>query len=72
MPKKSRDGSSTSSLDDQKAMEIITVRNRQVPRWQPALASIVDDMDHDGNLVVYLRRNGIVPPQTAAQQPRQR
>ena len=56
-------------LDDQKAMEIITVRNRQMPRWQPALANIVDNMDHYGNLVVYMRLNGIVPPESAPRQP---
>lgn len=39
--------------------------NRQVPRWSMALANIADNMDPYGNLVVYMRRNGIVPPSSA-------
>ena len=50
------------SLNDQKALEMIQRRNRQVPRWSMALDNIVDNMDHYGNLVVYMRLNGIVPP----------
>ena len=60
-------------LDDQKAMEMVPLMgNRQGPRWSAALANIVDNMDHYGNLVVYMRLNGIVPPSTAARQQRQR
>jgi len=50
-------------LNDSNAMEIIPVMgNRQGPRWSMALMNIVDNMDHYGNLVVYMRLNGIVPP----------
>lgn len=47
---------------------MVAFRNNQVPRWQPILAVIVDKMDHYGNLVVYVRLNGMVPPRTAARQ----
>lgn len=59
-------------LDDPKAVEMISMRNQQVPRWAAVLAVIVDNMDHYGNLVVYMRLNGIVPPRTAARQQQQR
>ena len=50
-------------LNDSNAMEIIPVMgNRQGPRWSMALMNIVDNMDHYGNLVVYMRLNGITPP----------
>ncbi|MBI3894428.1 MAG: DinB family protein [Acidobacteria bacterium] len=51
-----------SGLTEQKAMETITFRNNQTARWTPALSNIVDNMDHYGNLVVYVRLNGLVPP----------
>jgi len=50
------------SLNDQKALEMIQRGQRQVPRWSFALGNLVDNMDHYGNLVVYMRLNGIVPP----------
>ena len=60
-------------LNDQKAMEMVPMMGgRQGPRWSAALANIADNMDHYGNLVVYMRLNGIVPPSTAARQQRQR
>jgi len=50
-------------LNDQTAMEIIPLMgNRQGPRWSMALMNIIDNMDHYGNLVVYMRLNGITPP----------
>ena len=55
-------------LTDEKAMETITARGQQVPRWTAALYNITDNMDHYGNLVVYMRLNGIVPPSTTARQ----
>ena len=56
-------------INEQKALEMVTTfRNNQVPRWQPVLANIVDNMDHYGNLVVYVRLNGMVPPRTVARQ----
>lgn len=59
-------------LNEQKAMETITFRNNQTARWVPVLSNIVDNMDHYGNLVVYVRLNGLVPPRTAARQQQQR
>ena len=50
------------SLDDQKALAMIQRGQRQIPRWSMALVNIADNMDHYGNLVVYMRLNGIVPP----------
>ena len=51
------------ALDDQKAMEMVPLMGRrQGPRWSAALMNIADNMDHYGNLVVYMRLNGIVPP----------
>ena len=50
-------------LNDTTAMETVPVMgNRQGPRWSMALMNIVDNMNHYGNLVVYMRMNGIVPP----------
>ena len=50
-------------LNDRTALEMVPMMgNRQGPRWSAALMNIVDNMDHYGNLVVYLRLNGIVPP----------
>lgn len=59
-------------MTDEKAVEMVAgPGGRQMPRWAIALANIVDNMDHYGNLVVYMRLNGIVPPSTAARQQRQ-
>ena len=41
---------------------------QQQARWAPILANLIDNMDHYGNLVVYVRLNGMVPPRTAARQ----
>ena len=56
------------NLTDQKAAETITMRNQKVLRWYAVLYNIQDNMDHYGNLVVYVRLNGMVPPKTAARQ----
>lgn len=53
-------------LTEQTAIEPITFRNTQTARWVPALSMIADNMDHYGNLVVYLRVNGLVPPAVTA------
>lgn len=56
-------------LNDQKAMEAIPFqRGQPVPRWAVVLANMKDNHEHYGNLVTYLRLNGIVPPRTAARQ----
>lgn len=52
-----------SGLNDQSAMETVPLMGgRKGPRWSMALMNIVDNMDHYGNLVVYMRLNGITPP----------
>lgn len=58
-------------MTDQKAMEMVPGRGGRQMRWTWILANIVDNMDHYGNLVVYVRLNGMVPGRTAAQQQRQ-
>lgn len=58
-------------MDDKRAMEMVPGRGgRQQMRWAWILANIVDNMDHYGNLVVYVRINGMVPGRTAHQQQR--
>ena len=60
------------SLRDHKAMEMIAGRGgQQQLRWAPILTNIVDNMDHYGNLVVYVRLIGMVPGRTAGQQQQQ-
>jgi hypothetical protein len=59
-------------MTDQKAMEMIPGRGGQPQaRWAAILANILDNLDHYGNLVVYVRLNGMVPARTAGQPPRQ-
>ena len=59
-------------LTDQKAMEMIPGRGgQQQLRWAPILVQIIDNMNHYGNLVVYVRLKGMVPARTAARQQRQ-
>ena len=59
------------ALTDEKAVEKIMMRGQSVVRWYPVLYNIQDNMDHYGNLVVYVRLNGMVPPKTAARQAQQ-
>ena len=54
------------NLTDASAVEKITFRGQSAVRWYPVLFNIQDSMDHYGNLVVYVRLNGLVPPRTAA------
>ena len=54
------------ALTDAKAVENVTMRGQSVLRWYPVLFNIQDSMDHYGNMVVYVRLNGLVPPRTAA------
>jgi len=55
------------SLTDEKAMEMVAGRGRGPgsQRWSAILGVIQDNMDHYGNLVVYVRLNGMVPPRSA-------
>jgi uncharacterized damage-inducible protein DinB len=53
-------------MNDQNAGELVTAMDGQkTTRAGAALQAFEDTMDHYGNLVVYLRLNGIVPPETA-------
>ena len=53
-------------LTEEKAMEMVEGRNNQrVQRWSAILAAIHDNMNHYGNLVVYVRLIGLVPPRSA-------
>ena len=54
-------------LTEEKALEMVAGRGgQQVQRWAAILGVIQDNMNHYGNLVVYLRLNGIVPPRSAS------
>ena len=54
-------------LTEEKALELIEGRGGQrVQRWSAILIAIQDNMNHYGNLVVYVRLNGLVPPRSAA------
>jgi hypothetical protein len=50
------------SLTDQNALEQVTFFNNQVPRLYVATACVVHAADEYGQMVEYLRMNGIVPP----------
>ena len=52
-------------LTEDKALEMIEVRGQKVQRWSAILAAIQDNMNHYGNLVIYVRLNGLVPPRSA-------
>jgi uncharacterized damage-inducible protein DinB len=53
-------------LTEEKALELVEGRNNQkVQRWTFTLLAIQDNMNHYGNLVVYARLNGLVPPRSA-------
>ena len=54
------------TLTEAKAQELVDGRNNQkVQRWSFILGAIQDNMNHYGNLVVYVRMNGLVPPRSA-------
>ena len=53
-------------LTEEKALEMVAGRGgQQVQRWAAILGVIQDNMNHYGNLVVYARLNGMVPPRSA-------
>ena len=52
-------------LTDPKALEVVPFGRRQVPRWVIVMQTIGHNKEHYGNLVTYLRLNGIVPPSSA-------
>ena len=51
-------------LTEEKALEMIEVRGQKVQRWSAILGAIQDNMNHYGNLVIYIRLNGLVPPRS--------
>jgi len=54
------------TLNDQNGAEVVTaMRGQKTTRAGAALQAFEDTMDHYGNAVIYLRLNGIVPPETA-------
>ena len=54
-------------LTEEKALEMVEGRGGQkVQRWSAILGVIQDNTNHYGNLVVYVRLNGLVPPRSAA------
>ena len=53
-------------ITDQNAHEMVVgMRSERMTRIEAALVAFEDQMDHYGNFVVYLRINGVVPPDTA-------
>jgi uncharacterized damage-inducible protein DinB len=52
-------------LTEAKALEMIEVKGEKVQRWSAILIAIQDNMNHYGNLVVYVRLNDLVPPRSA-------
>ena len=59
------------NLTDDKASELIDLRGQKVQRWYASLYNIQDNMDHYGNLVVYVRLNNMKPPRPPAGSGRQ-
>ena len=49
-------------MTDQQALESVTLRERQSPRWAVVVGAIGHNKEHFGNLITYLRLNGITPP----------
>ncbi len=55
-----------STLTDKNGMEMVVgMRSEKMTRVEAALVAFEDQIDHYGNFVVYLRINGVVPPDTA-------
>jgi uncharacterized damage-inducible protein DinB len=55
------------TLTNQNAMEMLSFRDRQLPRLDLAFYAITHASEHYGQMVVYLRACGIVPPATVAE-----
>jgi len=55
-------------LSDADAVATVDFRGAPEPRWVVVIRNLKDNHEHYGNLVTYLRLNGIVPPRTAARQ----
>jgi uncharacterized damage-inducible protein DinB len=59
-------------MTDETATDLIDMRGQKALRWYAALFNIWDNMDHYGNLVVYVRLNKLTPPRPPAGRQRQR
>ena len=56
-------------LTDEKALEAVPgFGGQKSPRMGIVINNLKDNMDHYGNLVTYLRLNGLVPPRSAPRQ----
>ncbi len=55
-----------SQITDETAKDMVVgMRSMPMTKFEAALVAFEDQMDHYGNMVVYLRINGVVPPSTA-------
>jgi uncharacterized damage-inducible protein DinB len=50
------------SIDDQNMLQPLALQSRQNTRLQLAIDAVAHSYDHYGQMVEYLRMNGIVPP----------
>ena len=55
------------TLTNQNAMEMLSFRDRKLPRLDLAFYALTHASEHYGQMVVYLRACGIVPPATVAE-----
>lgn len=55
------------TLTSENVMEMVAFRNNKAPRLQLVFAPVPHAFDHYGQLVEYLRMNGIVPPASRPQ-----
>jgi uncharacterized damage-inducible protein DinB len=53
-------------MTDETAADVIDMRGQRALRWYAVLFNIWDNMDHYGNLVVYVRLNKLTPPRPPA------
>ncbi len=56
-------------MTDQEAMGTVIRRNRTMPRWVIVIQAIGHSKEHYGNMVTYLRLNGMVPPSSQPRPP---
>ena len=55
-----------STMTCENSMELVVgMRDEPMTRFEAALVAFDDQLDHYGNMVVYLRINCVVPPSTA-------
>lgn len=61
---------SIATITEQNQMELVEAEGQKVPRISVASFAIAHPMDHYGQMVEYLRMNGIIPPASRPQQGR--